>query len=243
MVDNKGPYSGSFFFEFTFIWVIFAHEPFNSMTENHKWHNRALGLKVVSKLIKHGFEARYFDSKEEAKAEITAQFRTGMRIAFGGSLTTRRLELRESARERGAMIIDHGQPGLSEEERLDIMRQELQSDLFISSTNAITLDGSIINADGYGNRVAAMIFGPRKVIIVAGINKITHSEESAFDRIKNTAAPMNMKRLNRDTPCSEDGICHDCNQPQRGCRAYTILRRRPAFTPTQVIIIGENLGF
>ncbi|MBW6490562.1 MAG: lactate utilization protein [Lentimicrobium sp.] len=212
------------------------------MTENHIWHYKAIGQKVVSKLIKHGFEAKYFESKNEAIIEICAQFHPGMKVAFGGSITARKLGLREAALKSGAVLIDHGKPGLGEDERLEIMRQELHSDLFISSANAITLDGSIVNADGYGNRVASMIFGPRKVIVIAGINKITSNEETALERIKNTAAPMNMKRLNRDTPCTEDGICHDCNQPERGCRAYTIIRRRPSFTPTMVIIIGENLG-
>lgn len=212
------------------------------MTEHHAWHSKVIGEKAVLKLKKHGFNAFFFSTKEEAIKHISAQFSPGLKVAFGGSLTARQLGLRELAKTSDCVIIDHGLPDLSENERLDIMRQELMSDLFISSSNAITLDGSIVNADGYGNRVAAMIFGPRKVIIVVGINKVVDNEEAALSRLKNTAAPMNMKRLNRDTPCAIDGICHDCNAEERGCRAYTILRRRPAHTPTQVIIIGEDLG-
>lgn len=212
------------------------------MTEHHQWHIDTLAEKVVQNLIKHSFKAVYFRTAEEASAYIAKSFSPGLKVAFGGSLTARQLGLREHAAKAGAELIDHGIAGITEQERLEIMRRELSSDLFISSTNALTIEGSLVNADGYGNRVAAMIFGPKKVIIVAGINKIVADEEAAFVRIKNLAAPINMKRLNRNTPCTVDGLCHDCNSSDRGCRAYTILRRRPQHTPSEVIIIGENLG-
>lgn len=212
------------------------------MTEHHQWHIDTLAEKVVQNLIKHSFEAVYFRTAEEASEYIAKSFSPGLKVAFGGSLTARQLGLRELAVKAGAELIDHGIAGITEQERLEIMRRELSSDLFISSTNALTIEGSLVNADGYGNRVAAMIFGPKKVIIVAGINKIVADEEAAFVRIKNLAAPINMKRLNRNTPCTVDGLCHDCNSSDRGCRAYTILRRRPQHTPSEVIIIGENLG-
>lgn len=212
------------------------------MTEYHKWHNDILAAKVVQNLINHAFDAVYFRTVAEASAYIAKNFNTGLKVAFGGSLTTRQLGLRELAANAGSELIDHSIAGIGEKERLEIMRRELSSDLFICSSNALTVDGSLVNADGYGNRVAAMIFGPKKVIIVVGINKIVPDEEAAFVRIKNLAAPINMKRLDRKTPCTGDGLCHDCNSADRGCRAYTILRRRPQHTPTEVIIIGENLG-
>jgi len=212
------------------------------MSELQLWFSMATGLKVVENLKRNFFNAIYFETASEAASYISDQISPGMRVAFGGSMTVRKLDIREKANLKGAILIDHGNPDLNEEQRLDVMRQELTSDLFISSTNAVTLDGKLVNADGYGNRVAAMIFGPKRVIIVTGINKVVENEEAAFKRIELLAGPMNMKRLNRETPCTSDAICHDCKSVSRGCRAYTILRKRPAYTPMDVIIVGETLG-
>jgi len=97
--------------------------------------------------------------------------------------------------------------------------------------------------DGNGNRLSAMIFGPRKVIVIAGINKICIDEQSAWDRIRTTAAPVNMKRLNRPNPCTKEGICMDCSLLTRGCNAYLVLRKKPSMTDLSVFIVNESLGF
>jgi len=212
------------------------------MSDYESWFYKTTGMKVVENLKRNFFSAFYFDSADEAAGFISSQISNGMRVAFGGSMTVRKMAIREKAADRGAVLIDHGAPDLSAEERLEVMRCELTSDLFISSTNAVTMDGKLVNADGYGNRVAAMIFGPRKVIVVAGINKIVDNEKAAFERIEQIAGPMNMKRLNRETPCTSDAICHDCRSVERGCRAYTVIRKRPAYTPMDVIIVGETMG-
>ncbi len=212
------------------------------MNDYQSWFSRTTGQKVVGRLNRNFFNAIYFDTAEEAADTICRQISAGMKVAFGGSVTIRQMKIRERAAALGAIMIDHGAPGLSEEERLDVMRHELTSDLFISSTNAVTTEGTLVNVDGYGNRVAAMIFGPKKVIVVAGINKVVNDEEAAFARLEQLAGPMNMKRLDRETPCTHDAICHDCNSVARGCRAYTILRKRPAYTPMDVLIVGEVMG-
>jgi len=207
-----------------------------------EWHRQSIIEKLISNLKANEFEASYFDTGTQAADHIRKQCHKGMKVAFGGSMSVRTLGIREIAREAGTELLDHGAPGLSDEEKLAVMRRGLNSDLYLCSTNAITLSGSLINADGYGNRVASMIFGPLKVIVIAGLNKIVYSEEAGFDRLRNIAAPMNMKRLNRNTPCTADGLCHNCRSAERGCRAYTIIRRRPAHTQFEVIIIGETLG-
>jgi acyl-CoA hydrolase len=213
------------------------------MASDYKtWHKHELGKRVVESLKHNFFDAYYFDDIEEAQLHIQQSILTGMNIAFGGSMTVRQMNLRNYANSIGATVIDHNAPGLSDEGKLIAMRQELTSDLFICSSNAITSSGYLVNVDGNGNRVAAMIFGPKKVIVVAGINKIVHSEQEAFKRLEFVAGPMNMKRLERRTPCGSDGKCHDCSSEDRGCRAYTVIRRRPALTPTEVIIIGDILG-
>lgn len=212
------------------------------MSEYQSWFSRTTGQKVVERLNRNFFNGMYFETAEEAAEYISRQISSGMQVAFGGSMTVRQMKIRERATALGAILIDHGAPGLNEEERLEVMRHELTSDLFISSTNAVTTEGTLVNVDGYGNRVAAMIFGPKKVIIVAGINKVVSDEKTAFKRLEQVAGPMNMKRLDRETPCTHDAICHDCSSVARGCRAYTILRRRPAFTPMDVLIVGEVMG-
>lgn len=212
------------------------------MSDYQAWYSRTTGQKVVERLNRNFFNGLYFETATGAADYICRQISAGKQVAFGGSMTVRQMGIREKAISLGAILIDHGAPGLNDEEKLETMRRELTSDLFISSTNAITTEGTLVNVDGYGNRVAAMIFGPKKVIIVAGINKIVHSEKDAFERLKHVAGPMNMKRLNRETPCTHDAICHDCQSLDRGCRAYTILRKRPTHTPMDVLIVGEIMG-
>ena len=212
------------------------------MSDYQAWFSKTTGGKVVEKLNRNAFNGLYFDTAAEATEYICGQITAGMHVAFGGSMTVRQMGIRERAAALGAILIDHGANGLSETEKMEVMRSELTSDLFISSTNAVTSDGTLINVDAYGNRVAAMMFGPRKVIIVAGFNKIVQNEKAAFARLEQVAGPMNMKRLNRETPCTHDAICHDCRTVARGCRAYTILRRRPAYTPMDVVIVGEIMG-
>jgi hypothetical protein len=129
------------------------------------------------------------------------------------------------------------------EEILQIRKAQMTCDLFLSSTNAVTLNGYLVNIDGIGNRVNSSVFGPGKVILVAGFNKIVDDVEEAIKRIKNVSAPLNARRLNIDVPCAKVGKCVDCNSPNRICRAVVIHERRPTLTDILVIIVGEELGF
>ena len=157
-------------------------------------------------------------------------------------MTLKTLDLPAKIRERGGLVLDHSE-GKTPEERHAIALEEGRSDVFLSSTNAITEKGYLVNCDGNGNRVSAMIFGPRRVMVIAGKNKICADVDEAMDRIVNLAAPPNAKRLNLATPCVETGRCMDCNSPARICRAYTILKRPSLGLDFTVIIVGENLGF
>jgi hypothetical protein len=117
------------------------------------------------------------------------------------------------------------------------------ADLFLSSSNAVTLNGELVNIDGVGNRVNSTNFGPGKVILVVGYNKIVEDVQEAIQRIKNVAAPLNARRLNVDVPCAKVGKCVDCNSPNRICRAIVIHERKPSLTDILVILVGEELGF
>lgn len=213
------------------------------MDEFGKWHNEILGNKVVKALEKNGFHAIYFETKEQAENFIMYHVKSGDDVGFGGSQTIKALDLKKRIREIGGNILDHGDLGLNKEQKLQVMRAELVSDLFLCSSNAITLNGELVNIDGAGNRVAAMTFGPRKVIVVAGVNKIVEDIEEGFRRIRNNASPKNNKRLSLKNPCTINGNCIDCKSETRICRAYSVLKRKPMQSDISVVIIGEELGF
>ncbi len=126
---------------------------------------------------------------------------------------------------------------------LNLRLNQGRCDCFFCSANAISATGEIVNVDGVGNRTNAMTFGNKKVIIVAGMNKVTPDIDSALKRVSEVAAPMRAKSLNMATPCAETGVCSDCNAPQRICRITTILHRKPMLTDISVILVNQALGF
>ena len=213
------------------------------MNPVEEWHARALGEAACAALMKNGFEAVYAETGAKALAMLEAIAKPGLKVGFGGSMTLRGLGLPERFRELGAEVLDHNAPGLSPEDKLSILRAQLTCDLFISGSNAVTLDGEIVNVDGNGNRVAALTFGPKKTVVVVGVNKLVRDLDEAFDRIETRASPMNNKRLETSNPCVKTGVCADCHGERRLCRVYQILSRRPLLSDFTVIIVGEELGY
>ena len=214
------------------------------MSEIQAWHNEALGAKAVEALGKNNFKASYVKTRQEAVDKVLSLIPADASVGFGGSWTTQNeLGLHTTLEKRGNTIYNHGVPGLTPEESLAIRRKQLTCDVFLTGTNAITLDGKLVNVDGSGNRVAAMIFGPKKVVIVAGVNKIVRDVDAAEERIALHAAPMNNKRLNKAHPCTAAGICMDCQSPSRICNVTTIIRKSMPATDMHIIIVGEELGF
>ncbi|MDU2064739.1 MAG: lactate utilization protein [Sporomusaceae bacterium] len=210
---------------------------------NRQWHNETIGKKTVEALRKNRFSAEYFASAEEAKQHIFTLIAPEESVGIGGSATVKEIGLLEDLAKRGNLLLDHGKAGLSPEESLEIRRKQLTSDVFLTSTNAVTLDGQLVNVDGSGNRVAAMIFGPKKVVVVVGLNKIVGDIHEGFRRIQHEAAPINNKRLNRPNPCTVGGVCMNCQGPTRICNVTTIIEKALPATPCHVIIIGETLGY
>jgi hypothetical protein len=213
------------------------------MKEIHNLHNETIGLKVVDALKKNGFSAIYYQSSEEASAFIMNNVMKGDKVGFGGSVTVKNLGIQEKVRSIGGVVLDHGDPTLSLEEKMETMRGELLSDVFLCSSNAVTLEGELVNIDGIGNRVAAMSFGPKKVIVVVGVNKICKNEAAAFERLGQIAAPKNCMRLNMPNPCTKTGVCMDCKTDTRACRIYSVIKRKPMRTDITVVVIGESYGF
>jgi hypothetical protein len=213
------------------------------MTAVEEWRYETIGKAACEALKKSGFDARFVLKGEEALAIIGGFIKSGMKVGFGGSMTIKAIGAEGKARALGAEILDHNAPGLSPERKLELMRAQLTCDLFLSSSNAVTLEGDIVNVDGNGNRVAALTFGPKKTVVVVGANKIVRDLDEALARLETNASPMNNKRLERPNPCVKTGTCEDCRGDTRICRVYQILRRRPLLSDFTVIVVGEPLGY
>jgi hypothetical protein len=213
------------------------------MDPNRAWWIDQRAKRTVEKLESHGFKALFAGTKEDAVREILTQIPPERSIGVGGSVTIRSLGVLERLEKQGNRILDHWKPGLSGEEVLDVRKSQLLCDIFLSSVNAVTVNGELINIDGIGNRVNAASFGPGKVILVAGYQKIVEDIQGGLHRIKNVAAPLNARRLSVDVPCARVGRCVDCNSPNRVCRVIVIHERKPLLTEVLVILVGEELGF
>jgi hypothetical protein len=214
-----------------------------TMDETKKWFLEVRADETVKSLVKHGFEALRVPDRSAACVEILKRIPAAKTVGVGGSVTLREIGLIDALKARGHLLYDHWAPGLSGEDSLRIRKAQLSCDVFFTGANAVTLNGEIINIDGFGNRIASMVFGPGEIMIVAGQNKIVRDIPEAMDRLKTVAAPMNAKRFRADTPCARLGRCTDCDSPQRICRGTLILERKPFATPTLVMIVMEDLGY
>jgi hypothetical protein len=211
--------------------------------EFKSWHDETLGAKAVAALVKNNFQATYCQTGQEAADKILALIPAEATVGAGGSWTVLQLGLLDTLEGRGNTVLTHGKPGLKPEEAMDIRRRQLTCDVFLTGSNALTLDGKLVNTDATGNRVGAMTFGPKKVIIVVGVNKIVRDVAEAEKRIKLYAAPINNKRLKRPNPCVQTGECMDCQAPTRICSITTIMSKKPVLTDIHVFVVGEELGF
>ena len=207
------------------------------------WSNEQKCEKAVESLGKNGFTAVYCRNADEARDYILREAADAETVGFGGSLSGVDLQVADRLAETGKVLLNHSAPGLSPDERLEVMRRQLTCDLFLSGSNAVTLSGWLVNIDASGNRVGAMLFGPQKVIVVAGRNKLVDGGvEEAIRRVKEWASPPNAKRLNFNTPCARTGFCSDCNSPDRICRVTTIIDRKPRRTDIRVLVVNEDMG-
>jgi L-lactate utilization protein LutB len=200
--------------------------------------------KTVECLEKNEMETIYFPTAREAREEVLKRIPLGATVGVGGSVTLRQMGLLEALEKRGHEVFNHWKEGLSKEDRQVVTRKQQRADFFVTSTNALTMDGKLVNVDATGNRVTSMIFGPGKVIVVTGVNKIVKNLNQAMARIKKDVAPQNCRRRKDPTPCAEDLVCHDCDTPARLCRVTTIIERKPwGIKDFTVILVGEGLGY
>jgi len=214
------------------------------MDEHQMAWNKMMSENIIKHLEKRRMEGSYSPTSAQAKDEIVAMIPEGGSVYRCGSMTAVGMGLWEDiGKLPGVEIIDPFAPGLSPEEAMELRWKGLTADVMITSSNAITMDGKLVNLDGMGNRVAAMTFGPKKVILVVGMNKVAPDLDSAMARVKYYAAPVNAKRLNLNNPCVETGLCADCKSPQRICNMWSIIEGHMIKGRIHVKLIGENLGY
>lgn len=188
-------------------------------------------------------DAYYLPSREDVVPALAALMHPGDVVAVGGSRTLDECGVLRLLRSGEYEFIDRYEEGLTPEEVGDAFRDAFFADNFITGTNAITEQGELYNKDGNGNRVAAMIFGPKSVIVIAGTNKIVPDRAQAEQRVRTVAAPLNTKRLGCKTPCAVTGECADCHSEQRICCSTVILHQQRVPGRIKVLLVGEELGF
>lgn len=202
--------------------------------------------KTLAGFAKKYITAHYAPDRESAFNIVKAHLNPGVTVAMGNSLTLREIGVFSYLQQSNNNLhfINQFEPGISAEENLKRRKQGLMSDLFLSSANAITEDGKICCVDGKGNRVAALMFGPDKVLVVAGRNKIVKNEDEAWHRIKNWASPQTALHLKRNLPCTIDGKCHDCSSAMRICKDYVTINGQLERDKDRIslILVNEDLG-
>ncbi len=214
--------------------------PFELRTE-------VLAQRVIKNLQRRAFGACYCATKEEALAKALSLIDKEQCVSWGGGMTLEEMGLLDALRTQGYNIIDRD-TAKTPEERMGLLRQALTCDTYFMSTNALTDDGVMVNIDGTGNRVAAMVFGPKKVVVIAGINKVVRSYEDAVARARNLAAPINVQRFaDFNPPCKNNGHCFNCTAPDCICNFILTTRKGSVMNAPEpritVILVGENLGY
>ena len=211
------------------------------MLEPLKKRNDLAGPKVVEALTKRHFEAYYVSDSKDVAAKVMELIPAGASVSWGGTTTVDQLGIKKVLADKGYKLIDRD-TAKSPEEREEIMHQALMSDFFLMSSNAITEEGELFNIDGKGNRVAALCYGPKNILIIAGMNKIVPDMDAAYDKVRNYTSPVNAMRFCDATPCAKTGLCGDCLSPQSICAQFVETRICKPDGRIKVILVGEDLG-
>lgn len=207
--------------------------------------------KVIDALRKNRMLAEYVPHKEDVVPLVESLIPAGNTVATGGSRTLDETGVTELLRGSKYTFFDRNNPALTPEEKAEMTAKSATADVYLCSSNAITEQGELYNVDGFSNRVAAIANGPKKVILIVGVNKIVPDLNAAIRRVKTIAAPLNTKRLNCDTYCRQTGVCmgldggmtDGCHSPGRICCSYLISAQQRVENRIHVILVGESLGF
>ena len=204
--------------------------------------NERLTERMIKNLKRRNMEAFYCPTAAEAVKKVSELIADGNSVTWGGSMTIRDMGLPQALKDRGTLEVLDRDVVTDREEVVKIYERAFTADVYLSSANAISEDGVIVNIDGNGNRVAAITWGPKKVIFIIGLNKVAQTVEAALARARSTASPINAARFDIKTPCQTDGVCHNCNSPESICNYVHFLRNSPHGRHT-VILVGEDFGY
>ena len=214
------------------------------MDRNQQAFYEKTAQQVMTNLKKRRIDSSYAETMDQARNEILAMIPDGSSVYRCGSRTLIEIGFWESlAAKPGIDMVNPFAAGLTQEQSMAERIRGFSSDFLVAGANAITLDGRIVNLDRTGNRVAAMIFGPKKVILAVGMNKVVPDLDTARTRIKHLAAPITAAMVKAKTPCAADGLCHDCRTPDRLCNAWSIIEGQLIEGRIHVKLIGQNLGY
>ena len=204
--------------------------------------NERLAKTIIKNLERRHMQGFYCKTAQEAVKKVSELIEDGSSVTWGGTMTVRDLGIPDYLKNRGTLeVLDRDMVETPEEKQAMYLRA-FSTDVYLSSANAISEDGVIVNIDGNGNRVAAITWGPKKVIFVIGLNKVAQTVESALARARSTASPVNAARFDINTPCQMDGVCHNCKSPDSICNYVHFLRNSPKGRHL-VVLVGENLGY
>ena len=204
--------------------------------------NQNLANTMIKNMAKKNLEGYYCATSAEAVEKALSLMPEGSSVTWGGSMTLTECGLMDALQGKGYELINRDEAKTPEEARVMYSKQ-VMADYYLMSTNALTIDGELVNIDGRANRVSCLCWGPQNVIIIAGMHKLAPDVESAIKRVRNIAAPPNCVRLNKNTPCAQTGKCGDCYSPESICSQILITRRSSTPNRIKVILVGEELGY
>lgn len=213
------------------------------MDNNLKWVNEKRIFRTIEALNKNNMNGYFVKNKEDLIKKIKELVPENSVVSCGGSMSLFECGVIEHLRSKRYKFLDRYKEGLTKDEINKIFKESFFADAYFASSNAVTEDGKLYNVDGNGNRVAAILFGPEKVILIVGINKIVKNIEEAVIRNREISAPANAKRLNKLTPCAKVGYCMDCKSSDKICREFTVIASQSNKDRIHVIFINEEVGY
>lgn len=210
--------------------------------ENLKKARENQAKSIIKNLEKRNMTAFYCDSKEACRDKVLEIIGDNKSVSWGGTMSMKQCGIQQALEKSlTCTLLDRAKHPA--DKMKEFFKEVAVCDYYIMGTNAITLDGELVNIDGNGNRLASLIFGPEHVIVIAGMNKVSTDIPEALHRVRNIASPPNTVRLNKNTPCAVDGRCHDCMSPDCICNQVVITRRSREKERIIVLLVNDNLGF
>ncbi len=212
------------------------------MDKDTKWFWQKRSEAVIEQLKKNRMDGAYIPDSAQVAPAVMAEIAQGAKVAMGGSMTVSQTGVLDALRAADINLLDRFAPNIAPDQMMRLFKEGLTADVFVSGVNAISESGELIFVDATCNRVAPILFGPSKVILISGANKIVPDVETGLTRITHYVAPTNAHRLNRKTPCAATGVCEDCSSPDRICNATVVIHKQAVKNRIKLFLVGEDLG-